>query len=81
MRPDPFRTGTNLVWISLVFTQDLVDPVRIGSAIWYQMGPLIRVIRYGTVSNWSRVNIVDPIPNRSEHIRSHVIVALTSFLF
>ena len=49
--PDPFGTGTKLVRISLVFTWDLVDPVRIGSAIaiWYQMGPLMKVILYGTV--------------------------------
>ena len=26
MEPDPFGTGTRLVWISLVFTRDLVDP-------------------------------------------------------
>ena len=25
--PDPFRTGTKLVRISLVFTRDLMDPV------------------------------------------------------
>ena len=37
MRPDPFGTGRKLVQISLVFTRDLVDPVRIGFAIWYQM--------------------------------------------
>ena len=33
--PDPFGTGTKLVRISLVFTLDLVDSVRKGSAIWY----------------------------------------------
>ena len=33
----------------LVFTRDLVDPVRIGSAIWNQMNPLMKVIPYGTV--------------------------------
>ena len=32
-----------------VFTRDLLDPVRIGSAIWYQVDPLIKVIPYGTV--------------------------------
>ena len=32
---DPFGTGTKLARIRLVFTWDLVDPVRIGSAIWY----------------------------------------------
>ena len=47
--PDPFGTSTKLVRISLVFTWDLVDPVRIGSAIWHQMGPLMKVISYGTV--------------------------------
>ena len=49
MGPDPFGTGTKLVRISLVFTRDLVDSVRIGSAIWYQMGPLMNVILCGTV--------------------------------
>ena len=42
------QTGTKLVRISLVFTRDLMDPVRIGSAIWYQMGPLMKVILCGT---------------------------------
>ena len=41
--PDPFGTHTKLVRINLVFTLDLVYPVRIGSAVWYKMGP------YGTV--------------------------------
>ena len=27
-----------------MFTGDLVDPIRIGSAIWYQMSPLMKVI-------------------------------------
>ena len=45
---DPFGTGTKLVRINLVFTRDLVDPVRIGSAIWYQMGLLMKVILCGT---------------------------------
>ena len=49
MGPDPFGTGMKLERISLVFTRDLVDPVRIGSAIWYQMGPLMKVILCGTV--------------------------------
>ena len=44
-----FGTGKKLVRISLVFTLDLVDPVLIGSAIWYQMGSLIKVILCGTV--------------------------------
>ena len=35
MGPDPFGTGTKLVQISPVFAQNLVDPVRIGSAVWY----------------------------------------------
>ena len=39
----------SLVRISLVFTQDLMDPVRIGSAIWHQMGPLMKGIPHGTV--------------------------------
>ena len=47
--PDPFGTGTKLVRMSLVFTWDLVDPVRILNAICYQMGPLMRVILSGTV--------------------------------
>ena len=49
MGPDPFGTGTDLVGISLVFTWDLVDLVRIGSAFWYQMGPLMKAIPYGTI--------------------------------
>ena len=49
MRTDPFGTGTKLVQISLVFARDFVDPVRIRSAIWYQMGPLMKVILCGTV--------------------------------
>ena len=49
MGPDPFGTGTKLVRIRLVFTRDLVDPVGIRSAIWYQMGPLMKVIPYRTV--------------------------------
>ena len=47
--PDPFGTGTKSVRISLVFTRNLVDPVRIRSAGWYKMGPLMKVIPYGTV--------------------------------
>ena len=49
MGPDPFGTGTKLVQICLVFTRDLVDPVRIGSAIWHQMGPLVKGILCGTI--------------------------------
>ena len=48
-RPDPFGTGTKLVQISFVFTRGLMDPVRIGSAIWYQLGPLMKATPYGTV--------------------------------
>ena len=48
MGMDPFGTCTKLVQISLVFSRDLADPVRIGSAIWYQMGQL-KVILCGTV--------------------------------
>ena len=48
--------GTESVWNRYeivtdkpcVYT-DKVDPVRIGSAIWYQMGPLMKVILCGTV--------------------------------
>ena len=47
--PDPFGTGTKMVRISPVFTRDLVDPVRIGSSIWYKTGPLMEVIICGTV--------------------------------
>ena len=47
--PDPFGTSAKLVRNSLVFTRDLVDPVRIGSAIWYLLGPLMKVILCGTV--------------------------------
>ena len=46
---DPFGTGRKLVRISFVFTRDSVDPVRIRSAIWYKMGPLMKVIQYGNV--------------------------------
>ena len=49
MGPDPFGTGTKLVRISLVFIWDLVDPVRIGPAIWYQTGQLMKVILCGTL--------------------------------
>ena len=49
MGPDPFGTGTKLVRISPVFTRDLVDPVRIGSDISYQIGPLMKVILCGTL--------------------------------
>ena len=44
--PDPFGLGSKLVRISLVFTRELVDPVRIGSVIRYQMGPPMKVILY-----------------------------------
>ena len=47
--PDLFGTGIKLERISLMFTGDLVDPVRIGSAVWYQMGQLMKVIICGTV--------------------------------
>ena len=57
-------TGMKLVRISLVFTLDLVDPVRIGSAIWYQNGFTYEgdPIRNRTVPvlNRFRVNTVDP---------------------
>ena len=56
--PDPFGTGTKLVRISLAFTRDLVDPVRIGSAIWYQMGPLMKMILFGTVPFQFRTGLV-----------------------
>ena len=63
-----------LVRINLVFTRDLVDPVRIGSAIWYQMGPLMKVILWGTLlfqfetspvwTEWirSQTDLTYPIP-------------------
>ena len=57
-RPDPFGTDTTLVWISLVFTRDLVDPLRIGSAIWYQMVPVMKVVLYGTVPFQFRTSLV-----------------------
>ena len=50
-------------------TWDLVDQVPIGSAIWYQMGPLMKVIPHGCtvpVSNRSRVNRVDPYKSGSD---------------
>ena len=46
---DPFGTGAKLARISVVLTRDLVDPVHSGSAIWYQMGPLTKVIPYRTI--------------------------------
>ena len=49
MRLDLFGTGMKLVWISLVFTWDLVDLVLVRPVIWYQMGPLMKVILYGTI--------------------------------
>ena len=49
MGPDPFGTDTKLVRISLVFTQDPVDPVWIRSAFWNQMHPLMKVILFGTI--------------------------------
>ena len=74
-----------LVWISLVFTRGLIDSVRIGSAICYQMGSLIKAIPYGTAAfqfqtspvqtDWI-CTIVDLIPNGYEHIRSPVNIAL-----
>ena len=47
--PDMFGTSTKFLQISLVFKRDLVDLVRIGSAIWYQMSPLIKVMLCGTI--------------------------------
>ena len=46
--PDPFETVKELLRISLVFTRDLMNPVRIRQAIWCQMGPLMKVIPCGT---------------------------------
>ena len=55
-RPDPLGIGTKLVWISVVFTRGLMDPVWIrsaigstyeGDSIWNRTVP---------VSNRSRVN-------------------------
>ena len=48
--PNLFGTGTKLVRVGLVYTGDIVDLVRIGSAIWYQMGLHMKVILCGTVS-------------------------------
>ena len=68
-----------------MFTRDLADPVRVGSAIWYQMGPLMKVILCGTIQFQFRTGPVstecirtrlDPISDGSEHIRSRVNVAL-----
>ena len=67
--PDPFGSGTKLVRINLVFTRDLVDAVRIGSAIWYQIGSLKKVIPYRTVPfhcAGSRANRVDPYHSGSD---------------
>ena len=38
-----------LVLVSFMFTWDQVDPVWIRSALWYQIGPLIKAIPYGTI--------------------------------
>ena len=75
--PDPFGTGTKMAQISLVFTWDLVNPVRIVSGT--KMSPLMTEIPYETVPfqfrtgpvyrPWIRT-IVDPIPNVSECIQS-----------
>ena len=46
---DPFGTSMKLVLVSLMFTSDQVDPVWIRSALWYQIGPLMKVIPYGTI--------------------------------
>ena len=35
-----------------MFIRDLVGLVRIGSAIWYQIGPLMKVIPYGIVPEY-----------------------------
>ena len=35
--PDLLGTDTKLVWISFVFTWDLLDLVGVGSAIWYNI--------------------------------------------
>ena len=62
MVPDPFGTVTKLVRINLVFT-------RIGSAIWYQMGPLMKVIPYEPYRSSCagfRVNRVDPYHSGSD---------------
>ena len=56
MGPDPFRTVAKLVWI-VVYNKIVLylhgpgesGPDWIGSAIWYQMGPLMKVILCGTV--------------------------------
>ena len=81
--PDLFGTCAKLVRISLVFTQDLLLPIRIRSAVWYQMGPLMKmkVIPYGTVPFQFRTGsvktgmtpqvirtIADPIPNISDPV-------------
>ena len=46
---DSFGTGTKMVRISPAFVYELLDPVRIGSDIWYKLGPLLKVIPYGTI--------------------------------
>ena len=61
MGPDPFGTGTKLLLISLLFTQDLVDLVEIRSTIWstYEL----KVIPYSTVS--LQFSTVDSYHSRS----------------
>ena len=66
-----------LVLVSLMFTWDQVDPVWIRSALWYQIGPLMKVIPCGpklfkyepALCKTDYIHTtVDLIPNRSERM-------------
>ena len=57
-----------LVRISLVFTRGLMDPIRTGSAIWCEMGPLMKWNCTVPVSNRSRVKRVDPYHSESDPV-------------
>ena len=75
MGPSPLGTGRKLLRISLLFRWDLLNLVRIRSALWYQIGPLVKVILHETVL-FQFQTIVDPIPNGPEHIQTRVNLAL-----
>ena len=57
MGPDPFGTGTKLVWRSLVFTRDLADLLSGTNGSTYEGDPMWN--RTVPVSNRYRVNRVD----------------------
>ena len=68
--PDPFGTGTKLERISLVLTRDLAGPVRVGSAIWCQMGPLMKMTLLPCTKLIVRVSYLFPIFRKIYKIRA-----------